>query len=53
MVQNHLLQVLSLVVMDPPSQLDAIGMRQEKLKVFRSITLGEHFENNVVFGQYE
>lgn len=53
MVQNHLLQVLSLVVMDPPSQLDAIGMRQEKLKVFRSITLGKNFENHVVFGQYD
>lgn len=39
MVQNHLLQVLALVVMDPPSQIDSVGMSQEKLKVFRSISL--------------
>jgi glucose-6-phosphate 1-dehydrogenase len=38
--------------MDPPSRLDAVGIRQEKLKVFRSIELGKDFTNNIVFGQY-
>ncbi|MDD2871318.1 MAG: glucose-6-phosphate dehydrogenase [Candidatus Gracilibacteria bacterium] len=52
MVQNHLFQVLSLVVMNPPSMIDSDGIRQEKLKVFRSIKLGDNYENNIVFGQY-
>ncbi len=50
MVQNHLLQVLSLASMEPPESLDAENFRNEKVKVFRSlqrIKLGE-----VVIGQY-
>lgn len=52
MVQNHLFQVMSLVVMDTPSQIDPVGISQEKLKVLRNISLGDHFENNIVFWQY-
>lgn len=52
MVQNHLLQVLSLVVMDAPSGLDARGIQQEKLKVFRNITLSESIDEHVIFWQY-
>lgn len=53
MVQNHLFQVLSLVVMNPPSMIDSEWIRQEKLKVFRSIKLWNDYEKNIVFWQYE
>ncbi|TKB51986.1 glucose-6-phosphate dehydrogenase [Ferrimonas aestuarii] len=37
MIQNHLLQVLSLVAMDPPVNLDADSIRDEKVKVLKSL----------------
>lgn len=37
MVQNHLLQLLCLVAMEPPSSLDADAVRDEKLKVLKSL----------------
>ena len=37
MVQNHLLQVLSLVAMEPPVSLDAEAIRDEKVKLLKSI----------------
>ena len=37
MVQNHLLQLLSLVAMEPPTDLSADGVRDEKVKVVRSL----------------
>ena len=37
MVQSHLLQVLTLVAMEPPANLDADTLRDEKVKVLRSI----------------
>jgi len=37
MVQNHLLQLLTLVAMEPPPNLDADSLRDEKVKVLRSI----------------
>ncbi len=54
MVQNHLLQLLCLVAMEPPSDLQADSIRDEKVKVVRSI---RHFEEDeigreVVRGQY-
>ncbi|HVR32197.1 MAG TPA: glucose-6-phosphate dehydrogenase [Acidimicrobiia bacterium] len=36
-VQNHLLQVLTLVAMEPPVRLEADSIRDEKVKVLRSI----------------
>ncbi len=55
MVQNHLLQLLSLVAMEPPTDLSADGVRDEKVKVLRSMrqwnTPGKVAEN-VVRGQY-
>jgi len=54
MVQNHMLQLLCLVAMEPPSSMDANAVRDEKLKVLRS--LGRIDETNVeeltVRGQY-
>jgi glucose-6-phosphate 1-dehydrogenase len=37
MVQNHLLQLLCLVAMEPPSRLNADAVRDEKLKVLRAL----------------
>jgi len=37
MIQSHLLQVLTLVAMEPPANLDAECLRDEKVKVLRSI----------------
>lgn len=54
MVQNHLLQVLSLVAMEPPVSLEAESIRDEKVKVLRAIAplLPEEVATNVVRGQY-
>jgi len=37
MVQNHLMQLLTVVAMEPPAMLDADALRDEKVKVLRSI----------------
>ena len=37
MVQNHMLQLLALVAMEPPSSFDATAVRDEKVKVLRSL----------------
>ncbi len=37
MIQSHLLQLLTLVAMEPPPSLDAEALRDEKVKVLRSI----------------
>ena len=55
MVQNHLLQLLSLVAMEPPTDLSADGVRDEKVKVLRSLRqfdTPELIKNNVVRAQY-
>ena len=38
MVQNHMLQLLCLVAMEPPSSLQADALRDEKLKVLKSLS---------------
>jgi glucose-6-phosphate 1-dehydrogenase len=54
MVQNHLLQVLSLVAMEPPVTLDAEPIRDEKVKLLKSIRplSVADVEKQVVRGQY-
>jgi glucose-6-phosphate 1-dehydrogenase len=53
MVQNHMLQVLSLVAMEPPVSLDAEPIRDEKVKLLKSIRpLGADISQQVVRGQY-
>jgi glucose-6-phosphate 1-dehydrogenase len=37
MLQNHLMQLMTLVAMEPPATIDADGLRDEKVKVLRSI----------------
>ncbi|HEY8577902.1 MAG TPA: glucose-6-phosphate dehydrogenase [Devosia sp.] len=55
MVQNHMLQLLCLVAMEPPASDDANALRDEKLKVLRAlkpITNGD-VAKNTVRGQYK
>ncbi len=54
MVQNHLLQLLCLVAMEPPTGLDADAIRDEKVKVLRSLRplAGDDVFRHVVRGQY-
>src|SRR5690554_7407830 len=54
MIQNHLLQVLSLVAMEPPAKITAEDIRYEKMKVFRSLRpLSKNdLKINVIRGQY-
>src|SRR5690606_33923479 len=54
MIQNHMLQLLCLVAMEPPASDDADALRDEKLKVLRAlrpITNGE-VAKMTVRGQY-
>lgn len=56
MIQNHLLQLLAIVAMEPPPKMDADSIRNETLKVFQSIRqfrTAEAIENNVIIGQYQ
>lgn len=54
MVQNHLLQILCLVAMEPPSTLEAEFVRGEKLKILRCLKPidVEDVEKLTVRGQY-
>jgi glucose-6-phosphate 1-dehydrogenase len=53
-LQNHLMQLLSLVAMEPPASFDADALRDEKVKVIRAITpMGPtEVARDVVRGQY-
>ncbi|QDY68792.1 glucose-6-phosphate dehydrogenase [Qingshengfaniella alkalisoli] len=50
MIQNHLMQLLCLIAMEPPSKFDPDAVRDEKLKVIRA--LEPVAKNDVVRGQY-
>jgi glucose-6-phosphate 1-dehydrogenase len=54
MVQNHILQLVCMVAMEPPSSMEADAVRDEKLKVLKSLKpiTGDDLENHVVRGQY-
>jgi len=54
MLQNHLLQLLCLTAMEPPSQFDPSAVRNEKLKVLRSLRPidREDAATHSVAGQY-
>ena len=54
MVQNHLLQLLTLTAMEPPTDLSADAIRDEKVKVLRSLRkiAGTDVANYVVRAQY-
>jgi len=54
MVQNHLLQVLALIAMEPPVSLEAESIRDEKVKLLRSIRPlhSSQVATSIVRGQY-
>jgi glucose-6-phosphate 1-dehydrogenase len=54
MVQNHLLQLLCLIAMEPPTDLGADSIRDEKVKVVRSLRrfTQDEITTAVVRGQY-
>ncbi len=54
MVQNHLLQLLCLIAMEPPAVLDADEVRDEKLKVLRALRPydSESIKSDTIRGQY-
>ena len=51
-LQNHLLQLLCLVAMEPPSLFEAEYIRNEKLKVLQALSAGQSGIRNAVAGQY-
>ena len=55
LVQNHMLQLLSLLCMEPPVAFEADAVRDEKVKVLRSISAPRPHEvaDMAVRGQYE
>jgi glucose-6-phosphate 1-dehydrogenase len=54
MLQNHLLQVLCLVAMEPPTYIDRETVRDEKLKVLQALAplSGDDIKRDTVTGQY-
>lgn len=54
MIQNHMLQLLCLIAMDPPSDLSADSIRDEKVKVLKALRriTPDMMETYVVRGQY-
>ena len=51
MVQNHLMQLLCLIAMEPPGQFEADAVRDEKLKVIKALQGVDH--HHIVRGQYD
>jgi glucose-6-phosphate 1-dehydrogenase len=51
MLQNHLLQLMTLTAMEPPSTFSAKALRDEKVKVLQSLRFAS--EHDGVWGQYQ
>jgi glucose-6-phosphate 1-dehydrogenase len=54
-VQNHVMQVLSLTLMEPPGTINAQGIRDEKVKALRSVEIPtpDQVRTDVVRAQYD
>ncbi|MCW2349492.1 MULTISPECIES: glucose-6-phosphate dehydrogenase [unclassified Sphingobium] len=54
MVQNHMLQILSIIAMEPPARMDSTSVRDEKVKALRSLRpmTPETVRTHSVRGQY-
>lgn len=54
MLQNHLLQLLCLVAMEPPAQFEAEAVRDEKVKILKALKpiTGQDVQDKTVRGQY-
>ena len=48
MIQNHLLQLLCLIAMDPPSDLSADSIRDEKVKVLKQLVRGQYVAGSIL-----
>jgi glucose-6-phosphate 1-dehydrogenase len=55
MVQNHMLQMVMMIAMEPPSRLNMEAIRDEKVKVLRSLRRyrPEEVPRHVIRGQYD
>gem|GEM_PF-2176468 len=53
MVQNHLMQVIALIAMEAPYNLDADAIKNKKVEVLKALRLDDNFAKSVVYGQYE
>lgn len=55
MIQNHLMQLLCLIAMEPPCSLEANNVRDEKVKVLRSLRTidASNIAQNTVRAQYK
>ena len=55
MIQSHMLQLLSLIAMEPPSSFDADSLRDEKVKVLRAVRKiqPQDAHSHGVTGQYQ
>lgn len=55
MVQNHMLQLLALIAMEPPARFDGTSIRDEKVKVLRSLRpiSADEAPHLTVTGQYD
>ena len=54
MIQSHIMQVFTLIAMEPPAAFDATAIRDEKVKVLRSLRQmpDEQLKQSIVRGQY-
>lgn len=54
MFQNHMMQLLSLAAMEPPSRFEADAVRDEKVKVYKALRPFDtaHRFDDIVLGQY-
>jgi glucose-6-phosphate 1-dehydrogenase len=52
MVQNHLLQLLCMTAMEPPTHFDAWSLRNETAKVLDAVTIAPDLEEGAARGQY-
>lgn len=54
-VQNHVMQVLSMTLMEPPISIDAQGIRDEKVKALRAVVIPspDMVRNDMVRAQYD
>lgn len=53
MVQNHLLQILTIVAMEQPESFTPEGMHREQMKVLASLQAPEDIAHSMVLGQYD
>ncbi len=55
MVQSHILQLLSVIAMEPPAHFNGNALRDEKVKVLRAVVppMGDELMQKTVRGQYD